>query len=62
MSSVGIFAVLGALGYYARATSFANLARMYIIPWFLTNHWIVALVFVRCSHPSVYLSIPLIMC
>ena len=46
MSSVGITIVMTALGYYAYLTSFANLVRLYIIPYSITNHWIVALVFV----------------
>lgn len=52
MSDLGLGAVLGALGYYAYLTSFATLTRMYIIPWFLTNHWIVALVFLQHTDPT----------
>jgi len=52
MSNIGIATVMSVLGYYAYITSFGNLVRMYIIPYFLTNHWIVALVFLQHTDPT----------
>lgn len=47
MSDIGIGSVLAVLAYYAHTTSWANMFRMYVIPYIMMNHWIVLLVFVR---------------
>jgi len=51
LQNTGIITVATALGYFAYKTSFKHLAMIYIIPYFLTNHWIVALVFLQHTDP-----------
>ncbi|KAF8321133.1 fatty acid desaturase [Clavulina sp. PMI_390] len=52
MSELGLATVFSSLMYYAYVTSWGNLWRMYFVPWFLMNHWIVALVFLQHTDPT----------
>ncbi|KAF8321121.1 delta-12 fatty acid desaturase [Clavulina sp. PMI_390] len=52
-SDIGLVLSFGLLGWYTYATSFANLWRMYGVPYFLVNHWIVGIVYLQHNDPTV---------
>ncbi|KAF8324729.1 fatty acid conjugase, partial [Cantharellus anzutake] len=51
--NIGMITMLYVLYRFAKATSWGYLGVIYFVPWFLTNHWIVALVFLQHTDPTV---------
>lgn len=45
LSDVGIAAMLGFLGYCVKLSSWGTVIRLYVLPWFITNHWSVSSIF-----------------
>ncbi|KAK7685070.1 hypothetical protein QCA50_011907 [Cerrena zonata] len=48
-SDIGIFTMASLLGLWAYRSGFAEVAKIYLIPFAITNHWVVAMTFLQHS-------------
>ncbi|KAG7096068.1 hypothetical protein E1B28_006748 [Marasmius oreades] len=52
-SDAGLLAMIALLYLWSRNVGFGQLARIYLLPWLLTNHWIVMLTYLHHADPTV---------
>ncbi|KAA1473041.1 hypothetical protein DENSPDRAFT_218688 [Dentipellis sp. KUC8613] len=53
LSDMGLVAVFGLLWVAARYVGWAGVARYYLVPYLLTNHWIVMFTYLHHSDPTI---------
>ncbi|KAH8102903.1 delta-12 fatty acid desaturase [Cristinia sonorae] len=53
LSDVGIFAMSIVLFRWTQVVGFTNFMKLYLIPWLITNHWIVMLTYLQHSDPTI---------
>lgn len=52
LSDAGVLAALYALTLSVRAYGLASVVKLYVIPWFFVNHWIVTLTYLHHTDPE----------
>ncbi|KAH8817907.1 delta-12 fatty acid desaturase [Flagelloscypha sp. PMI_526] len=52
-SDVGLLAVIWVLREWTKVYGFSALCNFYVVPWMLTNHWIVLLTYLHHTDPTV---------
>ncbi|KAL0570122.1 hypothetical protein V5O48_011838 [Marasmius crinis-equi] len=52
-SDVGLIVTLAALCWWTSIAGLGQLIRLYLVPWMLTNHWIIMLTYLHHSDPTI---------